>query len=204
MRLKNFALSLCLLAILFSACAGPAVSPPVPATTTPGNTPVMATVTTAFSTATPTNTPSATETPRPSGTPTLQSTPTGTPSSSPTPTLTLTSWPVPTIDPTLAFFQGASTGSNVEGLGTARLLIINQSGVARIEVIIKGVTLKREQPAYYEATVMRSAVIEILWGSYQILVQVPGKGSLTAAFVQRGKDKTTLTVEKNKLTILGP
>ena len=207
MPLKNSPLSLLLLVVLFSACSGPAVARRVPATSRPGNTPAMAAATTAFSTATATDTPPATETPRPTGTPTLQSTPvtsTGTPTEPPTPTLTLTSRPVPTFDPTLSIFQDTSTGNNVEGLGTARLLVVNHTGKKQIIVTLKGVTLKRSQPVYYSQTVERWLVIEILWGSYQVLVQIPGQPSLTAAYVQRGKDKTTLTVGKDELTILGP
>ena len=93
---------------------------------------------------------------------------------------------------------------NVAGLGTARLLIINETGSKEIFIILKGTTLRRSQPAYYAYTVANSLVIEILWGSYNVLIQVPGRQSLTAAFVQRGKDKTTFEVERDRLLIIGP
>ena len=197
MHLRNYLLILFLLA----GCAAP------PAATTTTVETLHATSLPATSLPTATSLP-ASPSPLPTRTPVPTASATSTPTITPTPSATLTpsptSRPIPTYNPTFVFFQGSTIGSNVAGLGTARLLIVNHSSAAEINIIVKGVTLKRSQTAYYSATITRSAVIEILWGSYGILVQIPHHATLTTAYVQRGKDKTTLIVENDKLTIIGP
>ena len=215
MSLKKLQPIVLILSILLSACSAPArQTAPAIALIVPSATAAAAFSPSAPAASTSTTTPAPTETARPSSTPRATASPlpritlTAPPSLTPIPVPYITPGPTSPViqaaNPTLAFFEGANVTGNVAGLGTARLLIINETGSKEIFIILKGTTLRRSQPAYYAYTVANSLVIEILWGSYNVLIQVPGRQSLTAAFVQRGKDKTTFEVERDRLLIIGP
>ena len=116
----------------------------------------------------------------------------------------------PTLDPALGglatptVFVGQFAPGDLTGLPTAILHIENLTEVKEIIVTLNGITTPREQPVYLSYKVNAGLNITIYNGSWQVRVEIPGKGYLTDGFRQTSKDKTTMKIFRNKIVILGP
>lgn len=192
--MKRIAFLTITLSLLLSSCstissvfATPTVTPDLPAT-------ALASAQTAVAetlTAMPTNTPvPPTETPVPTAT----MAPTNTPEPTPTATSTMVPW--------FGFF--APNPDRVDGLPTGLLRIENNTGEPFIIVNLNGTTSKREQPVWYRYKVSTVEFIDVYWGYYDVVVEVSNSKTLYSSFTQQSKDKTTMYVNKGKISIVGP
>ncbi len=149
--------------------------------------------------------------------PTATNPPTNTPLPSETPTTLATQTTAPdlslataTIDPSLGGVATATpwTGffdpGNTDKLPIGTFRIDNLSGVKEIIVTLNGITLSKDQPVYYAYKVTKSLVIQVKWGNYDFVVQIPNKRFISGSFRISNDDKTTMTVFLTKVTVNGP
>jgi len=143
-------------------------------------------------TAAPTATLPPTDTPEP--TPTLTSTAAVELTAIPTETATLTPEP----------FRGEFSLGDQSGESEGLLRIENQTGEPYIIISISGLTWKKQLPVYYSWEVTGFLLQMIKYGYYDVTVEIPGKTTLTAKFQQNNKDKTTITISRHSIKIVGP
>ena len=143
-------------------------------------------------TAAPTATQSSTYTPEP------------TPTAPPTATVELTPIPTETATLTPEPFRGEFSLGDQSGESEGLLRIENQTGEPYIIITLSGLTWKKQLPIYYSWQVTGFLLQMIKYGYYDVTVEIPGKTTLTAKFQQNNKDKTTITVSRFSIKIVGP
>lgn len=196
--MKRFGLLLAMVLVLTACGPAPtAATPDIPSTVAA----VSSTMLAGTLTAQPSSTPVPTNTPQPTATQTPTDTPTATSSGSQTLTPTL---PAVLAGPSATPWTGTFSPGNTDGLPTGLLQIQNNTGQPEITVTLNGTTTARQQPVYYSYKVTNSLNINIFWASYQYIVLIPGKRTMTGTFSQASKDKTTMRVDLTKVVIMGP